>query len=230
MNNNNLLLLHGALGTEAQFASLKDKLSADFKVFDLNFEGHGNRFSEKDFSIDLFAENVVAFMKEQGIDKTVIFGYSMGGYVALKLALRKPELVSKIITLGTKFNWSKEVAALEVKMLNPEKVEEKVPAFASRLEEIHSANDWKEVMRKTAKMMLDLSEGAKLTDEDLKVVGQDVLIGIGELDKMVTLEESENAASTLPNGKLKVIKGFKHPIEKVDMNQLTDIIVEFIRL
>ena len=53
-------------------------------------------------------------------DITVSPGHSMGGYVALKLALKRPELVDRIITLGTKFNWTPEVAAKEVKMLNPD--------------------------------------------------------------------------------------------------------------
>ena len=54
----------------------------------------------------------------------------MGGYVALQLANKHPKYVQKIITLGTKFAWDKETAAKEVKMLNPEKIEEKIPAFA----------------------------------------------------------------------------------------------------
>lgn len=230
MPKENLLLLHGALGTKAQFESLKEILSNDFEVFDLNFEGHGDRHSARDFSIDLFVENVIDFLKEENILRTHIFGYSMGGYVALKLALKNPEAISKIITLGTKFNWTPEVAAQEVKMLNPEKIEEKVPAFAKRLDDLHAGNDWKAVMSKTAKMMLDLGNGARMTDEDLSRIDHKVLIGIGGLDNMVTLEESTDASALLPKGELKVLEGFKHPIEKIDVNQLASVIQDFIKV
>ena len=225
----NLLLLHGALGTKIQLESLKVKLSGHFHVFSLNFEGHGDRISDKDFSIDLFSENVIGFLKEKGISNTHIFGYSMGGYVALNLALNNPELINRIVTLGTKFNWSPEIAAQEIKMLNPEKIEEKVPAFAKRLEELHAENDWKKMMNKTAKMMIGLGDGQGLTDDGMKSIGHAVLIGIGELDKMVTVEESENAAGLLQNGEMKIIEGFKHPIEQINMSELASALLVFIK-
>ncbi len=80
----------------------------------------------------------------------------MGGYVGLNLAKEYPELVGRIVTLGTKFAWTKEVAEKEIKMLNPEKIAEKIPAFADRLKSIHTNNNWKEVVRKTARMMYGL--------------------------------------------------------------------------
>lgn len=228
MKNDNILLLHGALGSKLQLDSLKHLLSHHFNVFTLNFEGHGDKPSDKEFSIDLFAQNVKDFLKAMNISSTHIFGYSMGGYVTLRLALNNPSLVNQIMTLGTKFNWTKEIAEQEVKMLNPEKLEEKVPAFAKRLEEIHTGIGWKSVLSKTAKMMSELGNGKKISDEDLSRIGQNVLIGIGELDRMVTIDESEQASNLMPNGNLKVIEGFKHPIEKVDMDQLARIIMDYL--
>jgi pimeloyl-ACP methyl ester carboxylesterase len=224
MKHNNLLLLHGALGSEVQLQPLQKLLATDFNVYTLNFEGHGGRTSNHEFDMDRFAENVVERLTTLQVAKTHIFGYSMGGYVALTLAKKYPELIDTIVTLGTKFNWTLESAQQEVKMLNPEKIEEKVPAFAKRLQGLHLPNDWKEVMRKTASMMFDLANGKKLTGLDLQAIPHEVCIGIGSLDNMVTIEESENAASHLPNGRLKIIEDVKHPIEKVDMQILTTFI------
>ena len=227
MVKDNLILLHGALGSKQQFKSLKPMLSNHFNVLDLNFEGHGERPSNKGYSIDLFAENVIEFLHEKNISHSHIFGYSMGGYVGLQLALIKPSLVRRIMTLGTKFNWTKEIAKHEVSMLNPSKIEVKIPAFAKHLEELHTGTDWKVVMAKTAQMMIDLGNGKKLSDEDLKSIDHEVLIGIGALDRMVTLEESEYAASLIRKGRLKVMEDFKHPIEKIDMSQLAAVIRDF---
>jgi pimeloyl-ACP methyl ester carboxylesterase len=224
MKHNNLLLLHGALGSEVQLQSLQEQLAIDFNVHTLNFEGHGGRFSDREFAMEYFAENIVEKLATLQISKTHIFGYSMGGYVALTLAKKYPELVDTIVTLGTKFNWTIESAQQEVKMLNPSKIEEKVPAFAKRLQELHEPNDWKEVMHKTASMMLDLANGKKLTDADLNEIQHEVCIGIGSLDTMVTVAESRNAATQLPNGSLEIIKDVKHPIEKVDTNVLANFI------
>ncbi|MBC8755592.1 alpha/beta hydrolase [Kordia sp. YSTF-M3] len=228
MKNNNLLLLHGALGSKAQLKPLQELLSKDFNVHTLNFEGHGGRFSTNDFCMERFAENVAEKLQTLAISKTHIFGYSMGGYVALQLAKKYPELVDRIVTLGTKFNWSLEAAQQEVKMLNSSKIEEKVPAFAKYLQELHQPNDWKEVLQKTADMMLALANGKKLINDDLHQIQHKILIGIGALDTMVTIAESENAASQLPNATLRIIEDVKHPIEKVDTNVLATVIRNFI--
>ena len=228
MKHNNLLLLHGALGSEVQLHPLQKLLSKDFNVHTLNFEGHGGRSSDHEFDMERFADNVTEKLQTLEISKTHIFGYSMGGYVALTLAKKYPEMVESIVTLGTKFNWNLESAQQEVRMLNPEKIEEKVPAFAKRLHELHQPNDWKVVMQKTAAMMLALANGKRLIDADLQDIQHKVLIGIGSLDNMVTVEESENAATQLPNGTLKIIDEVKHPIEKVDLNILATVIRDFI--
>jgi pimeloyl-ACP methyl ester carboxylesterase len=211
-----ILLLHGALGSEQQFATLKKLLQDQFAVHTLNFAGHGGMAIPSAYSMQLFAENVIDFLDQASIGQISIFGYSMGGYVALKAALQHPERIGKILTLGTKFNWTPTSAAKEVRFLDPQKVEEKVPRFAEKLRQEHHPADWKLVMERTAGMMLDLGNDAALREEDFRQISQEVCIGIGELDNMVTLEESEQVAAWLPHGRLKQLAGVKHPIDQVD--------------
>lgn len=221
----NLLLLHGALGSKKQLGPLKQLLSEHFIVWSMNFEGHGGDFSKADFSMNLFAENVMAFMKENMIEHTHIFGYSMGGYVALTLATKHPSLIQSIVTLGTKFNWTPESAAAEVKMLNPDVLEQKVPRFAEKLNAEHQPADWKSVMHRTADIMLGLGNGNGLSNRDLSKINHKVCIGIGNLDKMVTITESQSAADTLPNGSIQILEGVEHPIERVDLQLISQYIV-----
>ncbi len=107
-NKPQLLLLHGALGSKKQFSNLKPLLEEKFELFQLDFDGHGDGKDTKHFSIELFTENLRAFLFENELKAINIFGYSMGGYVALNLAIKHPELVNKIVTLGTKFDWNLE--------------------------------------------------------------------------------------------------------------------------
>ncbi|MEM6522839.1 MAG: alpha/beta fold hydrolase [Bacteroidota bacterium] len=218
-----LLLLHGALGSRRQFGSILPLLQDRFRVHTLDFEGHGAFNSDSDFSINRFTENVLTFLDQSNLDHINIFGYSMGGYVALNTALMASDQIGKIVTLGTKFNWNIETAEKEVKMLDAAKIEEKVPSYAIKLRDEHS-QDWKEVLRKTAEMMIGLSEGSKLTREDFSMIRHEVTIGVGSLDNMVTWEESERVSKWLPNGALQNLPDFKHPIEKVDRGKLVDFI------
>ena len=221
-----LILLHGALGSSKQFDSLKLKLSNCFEVFTMNFEGHGDRLTDKEYAIDVFAQNLIDMMDENSLASAKVFGYSMGGYVALYASLQHPARFEKIITLGTKFNWSKEAAEKEVRMLDPEKIEEKVPAFANQLKATHYTQDWKSVVRKTAKMMLAMGEGARIDDDAFQKIQPAVVIGWGSEDRMVTHEESAQIAETIPDCKLIVLEDQKHPIEMVDDEVLYNYLIE----
>ncbi|HUR31724.1 MAG TPA: alpha/beta hydrolase [Saprospiraceae bacterium] len=224
-----LLLLHGALGATDQFVELKERLQSDFEVYDLNFSGHGGNLVGERFSIDLFVCDTLSFLDRNQIPIADIFGYSMGGYVALKLASDFPGRVNKIITFGTKFNWTKESAEKEVKMLIPDVIEEKVPHFAAALRQRHSPEDWKLVITCTAQMMLDLGNGQAMTKEDFQKIENEVMICVGSEDNMVTFEESKVVADYLPKGIVKVVDGFKHPIEAVDKEKLVILIKESLK-
>jgi pimeloyl-ACP methyl ester carboxylesterase len=221
-----LILLHGALGGKQQLERTAALLSGSYNVHTLNFEGHGGRASDNVYAIELFAENLLAYLDENGISSCYVFGYSMGGYVALKLAQLHPERIAAIVTLGTKFAWSPEIAAKETAMLNPEKIEEKVPKFAAALEELHAPLDWKEVMHKTADMMRRLGDNPALPDADLAGINTPVKLLLGSEDVMVTRDETEKVQALLPNARFEVIDGWQHPIERVAEEALADRIRE----
>src|SRR5690606_9090336 len=139
------------------------------------------------FSISLFAADVLAYMDELQLQQVTIFGYSMGGYVALYLALQHPERVTKIVTLATKFHWDEATAAKEVQMLHAEKIEQKLPAFAESLKNRHAPNDWKDVLQRTADMLHSMGTQNPLPTEAYAGVQIPVLLLLGDRDKMVSL-------------------------------------------
>lgn len=71
-----------------------------------NINGHGDyQFKNQDYSIPGFAEDVMDYMDEKEISSVSVFGYNMGGYVALYLAKHYPTRVNNLITSATKFEW-----------------------------------------------------------------------------------------------------------------------------
>ena len=225
-----LLLLHGALGSDAQLAALKEALTnKGFFVLSMNFSGHAGKPFQNSFGIEAFADDVLRFLDKNNIDSVDVFGYSMGGYVALFLANMHPSRVGRIVTLGTKFDWSVESAAAEVKKLNPEKILEKVPAFARILEGRHAPLDWKLLMHRTADMMIALGENQILDERKLSSIESQVCVMLGDLDDMADREFSERVARVLPNGSFTLLKDTPHPIEKVNVLVLTDLIANFLK-
>lgn len=223
-----LLLLHGAIGAADQFVPLHEALFATTDVHIVEFPGHGDTPALKEpFSIGGFAAALESWMDEKGIAKADIFGYSMGGYVALWLARYRPERVHRVMTLATKFAWDEATAAKETKMLDPNTISAKVPAFASTLQRRHAANGWENVLQKTAAMMQELGKSPALTNEHFPQIAQPVKICIGDRDKMVSLEETINVYRQLPLAQLSVWPATPHPIEQVSTARLAQEISEF---
>ncbi len=189
-----LLLLHGAIGAKDQLKPLAEALKNDYEVHALNFSGHGGEQMPNSFSIELFANDVLTYLDKTNIQKINIFGYSMGGYVALYLAKYYPNKIEKVFTLATKFEWNPDISQKEIKMLDTNKIEEKIPAFAQILEKRHQPNNWKVLLKKTSDMMVALGNKNCLTLQNLTSINILTKIGVGDNDNMVTLGETKQVA------------------------------------
>lgn len=222
-----LLLLHGAIGAKDQLKPLADILKSDYEVHTLNFSGHGGEPMPEIFSIELFANNVLTYLETNNIHKINIFGYSMGGYVALYLAKFYPNKIEKVFTLATKFAWNPDISQKEIKMLDASKIAEKIPAFAQILEKRHQPNDWRSLLQKTSDMMVALGNKNCLTLQDLTSISIPAKISVGDNDNMVTLDETKEVAQNLKNSKLLIMQDTFHPIEKVNLINLSEEIKTF---
>ena len=217
----NLLLLHGAIGSIDQFNSLSKELSLEFLTYTFNFPGHGGEpIPQSGFSIQLFAEATLAFMDKNNLEKISIFGYSMGGYVGLYLAKNFPERIEKLFTLATKWQWTLENAERESKMLNPTIIKEKVPKYADSMLQLHGAK-WEILMEKTAAMMVELGANPTFKNSDFETIETPVLVGVGDKDVMVSLDETIQVYRSLPNAQLLVMPNTTHPIDRINLRLLT---------
>ncbi|MBC7884989.1 MAG: alpha/beta hydrolase [Saprospiraceae bacterium] len=220
-----LLLLHGALGAASQFDTLTEKLKDHFDVHTLDFSGHGKNTYDGNLTMEILANDILHYMDLYELERCDIFGYSMGGYAAVMMAMEHPDRVHRIMTLGTKWHWDAETATREVKMLDAEKMLEKIPAFAEILRLRHTGQGWKAVLHRTAGLMTHLGYTGGLTENDFSRVHIPVLICLGSDDRMVTREESEASAGWIPQGTFRLLEGVPHPLEKVDMNILAEEII-----
>jgi pimeloyl-ACP methyl ester carboxylesterase len=224
-----LLLLHGAIGASRQLTPLRHVLDAhclDIRLYD--FPGHGGlEIPVASFSIRAFAESIVQRMDQQGLDRVDIFGYSMGGYVGLYLALHYPQRIGRICTLATKFAWNAATADKESRLLDPDAILNKVPHFAKTLEERHAPQDWKRVLKATTELMQNLGQAPELADDDFIAIQHPVLLIVGDRDTMVTMEETLHVYRKLPAAQLTVLPNTGHPIEQLDLQRLSELLRRF---
>ncbi len=224
-----IILIHGAIGAGEQLLPIENFLKENgFRCFNFTLPGHGKKnLDEFSFSIEGFAQALIRFIEEKNLSQVYVFGYSMGGYVALAACLQKPELFRAIATLGTKFDWSIESAATDVKKLNAEKIIEKVPHFATILANRHGDENWKTVLKSTADLMLRLGEKPIIHPPVCASILLPVSIMVAEHDDMVDQSFSRQIAASLPNGKFQVLPHAHHPIEKVSITDLGEQFMAF---
>lgn len=224
-----LILLHGAIGSKAQLHDLATALSSSYDVHALNLPGHGGEVLTTDFSIPAFAAFVKDYIDTHKLTNVSIFGYSMGGYVAVYLSLQHPDLFSKIITLATKFIWDPATAAAESTMLDPIKIEQKVPKFAGTLSERHAPGDWKQVLANTTGSLNSLGAAPLLTTANLSTIATPCLLLVGDRDKMISIEETANVYRLIPGAGFRVLPNTPHAIEQAPLALLSHLIDSFLR-
>lgn len=224
-----LLLLHGALGAAKQFKTWEPIFSSWFDVHSFDWFGHGNRASEtKSYSINGFAEQLHDYILAQKFyEKPLVFGYSMGGYVALTLESLSPNYCEKILTIGTKFNWNPDSAAHETKFLQPDKILEKIPKYAEYLVSLHG-EDWKNVLKRTAEMMLALGNSPVLSAERLQQCSTSVRFCVGDHDTMVSVEETYLMYKNTPNASFQVLPNTPHPVDKLRPEAIAHFVNDFL--
>jgi len=101
-----LLLLHGGLfDIDQQFGALIPELAEGRQVIAADFQGHGrtNDIDRPLGTADL-ASDVVGLLAHLGVGKVDVFGFSVGGAVALYLAVRHPEVVRRLVVSSVSFH------------------------------------------------------------------------------------------------------------------------------
>jgi pimeloyl-ACP methyl ester carboxylesterase len=97
-----LVLLHGAFGTiESCFARLVPVLAQHFDVVAVELQGHGHtRDIARPLTYEGMAADTGALLDALGIERAHCVGYSMGGAVAVQLALDRPAVVDHVVYAG----------------------------------------------------------------------------------------------------------------------------------
>ena len=92
-----VVLLHGLFGQGSNVRGVARALQSDFTTHCVDLPDHGRSMWLERASLDAYAECVVTWMDAEGIDRAHILGHSLGGKVAMQLALSRPERIDKLV-------------------------------------------------------------------------------------------------------------------------------------
>ena len=100
-----LVLLHGSFMTiDLNWGQLLPLLAENRQVIAVEMQGHGRTGDiERDPTLELFADDIAALLDHLGIDRADILGYSLGGTVAVQVAVRHPGKTRKLVVVSSPF-------------------------------------------------------------------------------------------------------------------------------
>src|SRR5213592_844878 len=99
-----LIMLHGGFGTFEMFTALSPALALDHQVIGVDLYGHGRTvFTDRFICFEQMADDIAGLIHHLGLEKADLFGFSLGGAVALQTAIRHPERVNKLVVISILF-------------------------------------------------------------------------------------------------------------------------------
>jgi len=99
-----LVLLHGAYMTIDAMGEVVPELGKTRQVIAVELQGHGRTADvDRPLSYEQMADDTAALLRHLGIEQADVFGYSMGGGVALQVAIRHPEVVRKLVVASASY-------------------------------------------------------------------------------------------------------------------------------
>jgi pimeloyl-ACP methyl ester carboxylesterase len=100
-----LLLLHGGLGAIEMFGPVLKILAKGRKVIAVDLHGHGRTaLGQRPFRLESIGDDMAELVKQLGHESVDVVGYSLGGGVALRMAIQKPKSVRRLVVASAGYS------------------------------------------------------------------------------------------------------------------------------
>ena len=212
-----LVVLHGALGsTELETDRLVAHWETSFRVVALDFSGHGASASSTDTPAwATYTDDVTALVEHLALHDVRLFGFSMGGGVALAAAARHPDRISRLAVHATHVQWESEDVG---RMVPPMLAALDAPdgRWATRLRETHGPS-WRDRVHQLVGFTRGLPE-AWISDDALASIRQPTLVSAGDADRYFDVRHAVHLYRTLRSAHLWIVPGLDHPIQGVPLS------------
>jgi pimeloyl-ACP methyl ester carboxylesterase len=208
-----LVLLPGGLLTiDLSFGAVLPRLAATRQVIGVELQGHGHTADiDREPTFPNMASDIVGLLDHLGIERADLFGFSLGGLVALQTAITYPERVDRLVAAATHFRSE----GYHIEIRDPE-----LWATSTRMP---TENDFKAMQDAYVQVAPDPSGFAAIeaklqpvlggvddwTSDDLRGITAPTLLMIGDHD-FVTIEHAAQMHDLIPNSHLAVLPNTTH--------------------
>jgi 3-oxoadipate enol-lactonase len=221
-----IICLHGFPFDKTMWQEQMDFLKSSYRIIACDIRGFGKSTDEETpLSIDLFSEDLIAFMDKINVDKAIICGLSMGGFIALNAMKKFPERFDALILCDTQcmadtYELKKKRSEIidEIKVNGVSNFNE---GFIKSVFHENSLNNKKDLVEKLSRIVFSntihiitmgltaLAERSE-TCSILKDITIPTLIICGKEDEVTPLNQSEFMNEAITESKLQVIDDAGH--------------------
>ncbi len=178
-----LVLLHGGFGTVEMFGPNLELLAAGRRVIGVDLQSHGRTPApDRPMSFETMADDVAALIAELGLGQAAVMGFSLGGGVALRMAIQHPRAVERLVLVSTPFKrdgWFPEMRA-GMDAMGRETVDfmRQTPMFEAYRQVAPRVEDWPVLVEQVSALLkLDYDRSA-----EVGALAMPVMIVAGDAD------------------------------------------------
>ncbi|WP_433663851.1 alpha/beta fold hydrolase [Nocardia sp. CA-128927] len=208
-----LVVLHGGLMTiDLAFGAMLPALAAGHQVIAVELQGHGHTAdTERALTLDNLADDIPVLLDELGIERADLFGFSLGGLTALRVAMRHPERVGRLVAAATHYR----SGGYHPEIRNPQPGDS-----ADRMPTQEDFQQWQDAYARVApnpEQFFELVAKASPTPDDVDQwseaeigsIAAPTLLIIGDND-FVRLDHAAAMSDLIPGAQLAVLPGATH--------------------
>ena len=222
-----VVVLHGAAGcTQMETELVARRLSNTYHVVALDFASHGQSdpFEDIIYTPGLFIDNVAALFDHLNLKQASVFGFSLGGFIALAFAHAYPGRVKKLAVHATNLIWDEELVSTMLSRLDHETIRQKSQELVNYLSAMHGGDHWASLFERMKDYTIQLRN--YLTEyAAVHQVPMHTLVTAVDKDDLFTVQSPVYLYERLPNGTLAIIPGQRHALQNVDLDQLVPLIL-----
>jgi pimeloyl-ACP methyl ester carboxylesterase len=234
-----LVLVHGLADRGESWAPMLERLKrAGFHVYAPDLLGYGRspKPSGSDYSISTQEQFVTDFIQSLGLQKTDLGGWSMGGWIVLKLALDHPGMVDRVVvydSAGTRHQIMGGAQAFHptdgpslqhlADLLEPHA--KPLPGFILR-DALRKLGQGQWVVDRS---MASMQTGNDLLDNRLSGLPEPLLIVWGSDDKLLPLSVGQQMHTLDPQSELDIVEGCGHLAPKTCAARVAAATADFLK-
>lgn len=211
-----LLLLHGNSESIQSFKLQIPELSKLYKVIAVDTRGQGKSTEDgRNYSYDLFAEDMNAFLNNLKLDSVNVLGWSDGGNTGLIMAMKYPNKVKKLITMGANVFIDNTVVENWV-----------FKELKKQLKEMKSDTSYAD--RNRIRLINLLLTEPKHNFEELKIINCPVLVLAGQKD-VIKENHTKSIAQNITKSKLLIAPRETHYYPTENSKAFNATVIEFLK-